>query len=104
MASAERGLQRADKSQLTMPKSRFLIALHSPNALLETGLRICPPEKRRNEVPFAAEQSVLSSHVVEQRSRTMGMCVSREQAANFLCSRGGVRPVPYREQIQDSPR
>ena len=35
------------------------IALHSPAALVETGLRMCPPEKRRDRNPFADEQSVL---------------------------------------------
>jgi len=46
-----------------MAESRFLIALHSPNALRKTGLRICLPEKSRKKVPFAAEQSVLCSPV-----------------------------------------
>jgi len=32
---------------------------YSPNALVETGLRMCPPEKRRDGDPFADEQSVL---------------------------------------------
>jgi hypothetical protein len=39
------GFQGTDESQLAMAESRLLIALHSPNALLETGLRMCPPEK-----------------------------------------------------------
>jgi hypothetical protein len=47
MGSAERSLQRAHKSQLAMAESRLLIALHSPNTLLETGLRMCLPKKAR---------------------------------------------------------
>jgi hypothetical protein len=39
------GLVRADKSQPAMAESPLVIALHSPYAPLETGLRICPPEK-----------------------------------------------------------
>ena len=27
------------------PNPRLVIALHSPDALFETGLRMCPPEK-----------------------------------------------------------
>jgi hypothetical protein len=38
------GLWDAVKPQ-TSPLHRFLIALHSPTARLETGLRMCPPEK-----------------------------------------------------------
>jgi hypothetical protein len=36
-----------------------MIALRSPYAFLETGLRMCPPEKRRDGDPFADDQSVL---------------------------------------------
>jgi hypothetical protein len=43
-------------------KSQLLIALHSPYALLEIGLRMCPAEKNRDGAPFA-EQSVLCSPV-----------------------------------------
>ena len=39
------GFEDADKSQLSMPESTALIALHSPASLGETGLSICPPEK-----------------------------------------------------------
>jgi hypothetical protein len=34
---------------------RLLIALHSPYALLETGLRMCPPEKAGTVTLFTAE-------------------------------------------------
>ena len=40
-----------------------MIALHSPNALLETGLRMCLPEKSRDRTASDAEQSVLRSPV-----------------------------------------
>jgi hypothetical protein len=32
--------------------SQLLIALHSPNALFETGLRMCPAEKNRDSDPI----------------------------------------------------
>jgi len=41
------------------PNLRLVIALHSPEALIETGQRICPLEKRRDGHRFADEQSVL---------------------------------------------
>jgi hypothetical protein len=45
------------------PNPRLLIALHSPNALPQTGLRMCLPEKSRTLTAFGAEQSVLCSPV-----------------------------------------
>jgi hypothetical protein len=45
------------------PNPRLLIALHSPYALLETGLRMCPPEKSQENTAFDAEQSALCSPV-----------------------------------------
>ena len=33
------------------PNHQLLIALHSPNALLKTGLRICLPEKSQDSDP-----------------------------------------------------
>jgi hypothetical protein len=35
------------KSSPLSPPHRFVIALHSPSASSETGLRMCPPEKGR---------------------------------------------------------
>ena len=55
------------------PIFRQVIALHSPNARLETGLRICPPERSRNKVPFAAEQSVLCTGL-SRTNRTKWAC------------------------------
>jgi hypothetical protein len=53
-------LHRSSRVKLrTSPHHRFLIALHSPTALLETGLRMYPLEKRRVRSSFADDQSVL---------------------------------------------
>jgi hypothetical protein len=35
----------ADKVKLLSLYHRFVIALHSPDGVVETGLRVCPPEK-----------------------------------------------------------
>jgi hypothetical protein len=45
------------------PNPRFVSALHSPDGVFETGLRVCLPEKRWDGVPFAGEKSVLCSPV-----------------------------------------
>jgi hypothetical protein len=63
MGSAEIGSSDVDKVNPLWPNPRLVIALHSPNALLETGLRVCPPEKSQDRSPFATEQSVLCSPV-----------------------------------------
>ena len=43
--NAEPGFKVLAKVNSTWRILRQLIALHSPNALLETGLQMCPPEK-----------------------------------------------------------
>ena len=51
--SQDTGLREAPKSfcrfptkvKSLWPNARLLIASHSPNTLLETGLHMCPPEK-----------------------------------------------------------
>ena len=50
--SAECGFQVADKVNSFRLSPLLLIALHSPNALVETGLRMCPPEKSQDNAPF----------------------------------------------------
>jgi hypothetical protein len=45
------------------PNPQLLIALHSPNAPLETGLCMCLPEISQDNTAFDAEQSVLRSPV-----------------------------------------
>jgi len=67
---------------------RLVIALHSPHALLETGLRMCPPEKSRHVAVTYPERSFLSSPVCRANIAKNGH-VSRilgERAAEFLCS------------------
>jgi len=58
-------LQRSNQRlpYLTDCRSHLAIALHSPEALIETGLHMCPLEKSQEMTAFAAEQSVLCSPV-----------------------------------------
>src|SRR5208282_2991474 len=52
LGSAEHVFQGAYKVNSLWPNPRLLIALHSPSPLGETGLRICPAEKRRDSTSF----------------------------------------------------
>jgi hypothetical protein len=62
-----------------------VIALHSPDALLETGLRVCPPEKRRDS------DAVLSRAV---RSLQSGLLrKNREKRATFAYFGGKNRGI-----------
>ena len=45
------------------PKPRIVIAVHSPNALVETGPRVCHPEKSQHVEATRSEESVLSSPI-----------------------------------------
>jgi hypothetical protein len=86
--SGKPGGQGADKSQLAIAESRIVIALHSPNALIETGLRECSPEKSGDSAPFAAEQCVLRGPVSRANIATNGHTsrIWGYGAAELLCS------------------
>ena len=71
-----------------MAESHVLIALHSTNALLKTGLRMCLLEKSQDSTAFDAEQSVLCGPVclgiiVKVRAYFAHFGV---RAVEFLCS------------------
>ena len=53
------------------PNPRLLIALHSPNALPETGLRTCPAEKKPGQcpVPSRAVRSLQSGLLRNYREK-----------------------------------
>jgi hypothetical protein len=55
----ERCLQRIEEVNSLWPNPGLKIAMHSPKALIETGLHMCPPEKTRDVHAVADEQCVL---------------------------------------------
>jgi hypothetical protein len=73
---------------LTSPHHRFLIALHSPEALIETGLHRCPAEKSRDSDPFADEQShsLQSGLPVNNREMRALFAYFGAERAGILCS------------------
>jgi hypothetical protein len=51
------------KGQSPWPHRRFMIALHSPHLLVETGLRFCCPEKNAPKLPYSVWRVAFSSPV-----------------------------------------
>ena len=45
------------------PHHRFVIALHSPEEVVETGLRVCPPEKKATRLAYGVRRDTFSSAV-----------------------------------------
>jgi hypothetical protein len=67
---------------------RFLIALHSPYALLETGLRMCPPGEKAGRCPLRrrAARSLKSRLPVSNRKIRALFAYFGGRRPNFLCS------------------
>jgi hypothetical protein len=53
----------SDKVKSLSPHDRFVIALHSPEGIIETGLLVCPSEKKARKLPFGAEGDTFSGPV-----------------------------------------
>jgi hypothetical protein len=53
----------ADKVKSLSPHHRFVIALHSPDGVVETGLRICPPEKNAPKLACGVQRDTFSGPV-----------------------------------------
>jgi hypothetical protein len=51
------------------PHHRFVIALHSPDGVFETGLLGCPAEKNAAKLACSVEQDTFSSPVSERELR-----------------------------------
>jgi hypothetical protein len=68
--------------------SQPLIALHSPNALFETGLRMCPAEKNRDSDPILsrAVRSLQSGLFGNNRGKLAYFAYLRGIEAGILCS------------------
>src|ERR1017187_6562356 len=78
----------ADKVKLLSPHDRFVIALHSPDRVVETGLLVCPPEKKGCKSLPAAMSRTLSP-VRFERKRCGIAPISRNFKSNpggFLCT------------------
>jgi hypothetical protein len=75
------------------PNPKPLIALYSPSALPETGLRMCLPEKSRHGTASNAKQSVLCSPVCLGIIAKYGhfLRISEEEAPIFSALETGWR-------------
>jgi hypothetical protein len=83
------------------PNPQLLIALHSPNALLKTGLHMCPPEKNRYSDGLRCKQSVLRSPVCLGIIAKYGHCsrFSAHSEPNF----SGLQTA-WRRELDSNPR
>jgi hypothetical protein len=86
------------KVNSSWPNRRLVIALHSPNPLLETGLRVCPPEKRRDSDALQCRvvrslQSGLSRKNREMRARFADFGERESGISLHLRLRGGARSL-----------
>jgi hypothetical protein len=76
------------KVNLPWLNPRLLIALHSPSALCETGLRVCSPEKSRDSDPVlsGAVRSLQSGLLRKNRDKWALSRIAVERTAKLLCS------------------
>src|SRR3981081_4476906 len=75
------------KSRPLAPHHRFLIAMHSPNGVVKTGLRVCPPEKEARKL--REELRTRFSLVRFERKNRGIAAISRDfqdNAGRFLCT------------------
>jgi hypothetical protein len=69
------------------PNSPLVIALHSPDAHLETGLRMCPPEKSRTPTVCCRAVRSLQSDLFGDYREILALFVNfSAKRAEFLCS------------------
>jgi hypothetical protein len=88
MESDERHSQRLNQVKSLSPHRRFVIGLHSPVKVTETGLRMCRPEKGQQIDPFDSEQSVLFSPLCGRNIAKYGhvLRISWQSRGQILCS------------------
>jgi hypothetical protein len=60
---------KADKVKALSPHHRLVIALHSPDGVGETGLRVCPAEKNTAKLGYGAKQDTFSGPVSGRESQ-----------------------------------
>ena len=80
------------------PHHRFVIALHSPVKVTETGLRMCCPEKGRqiDAIRSRAVRSLQSALRTKYYEIRASLRISQQKAGQFLCGLDllAERPVP----------
>jgi hypothetical protein len=99
--SAEIGFQDSGTSQLSLAPTAASDRIVSPNAPVETGLRMCLPEKKRGYSPYLALSSPFSAvrPVWEQSRNTGTIRVSRRRAGGISLrfrlrgGEGGIRTL-----------
>ena len=69
--SAKESLPKKVKAR-TSPHHRFVIALHSPGGVVETGLLMCPSEKKAPNIASGVQRDTFSSPVFQQNVRNCG--------------------------------
>ena len=90
-----------EKVNPVSPNHRFVIALRSPDGVLETGLSMCPPEKRqvRDAVRCRAVRSPQSGSSANNREIRAFFAYFEGRRADFLCTPdcvaegGGIRTL-----------
>jgi hypothetical protein len=63
VGSAEPGFRKRTKVKPLSPRHRFVIALRSPDGVVETGLLGYPPEKKAAKPAWSIEQDTFSGPV-----------------------------------------
>jgi len=78
---------RLNQVKSLSPHHRFVIALHSPVKVTETGLRMCPPEKGRqiDAIRSRAVRSLQSALRTKYYEIRASLRISRQKAGQFLC-------------------
>ena len=88
VGSDEQRSQRLNQVKSLSPHHRFVIALHSPVKVTETGLRMCRPEKGRqiDAIRSRAVRSLQSALRTKYYEIRASLRISRQKAGQFLCS------------------
>ena len=87
VGSDERHSQGLNQIKSLSPHHRFVIALHSPVKVTETGLRMCRPEKGRqiDAIRSRAVRSLQSALRTKYYDIRASLHISRQNAGQFLC-------------------
>src|SRR5450755_1269242 len=109
VGSDERHSQGLNQVKSLSPHHRFVIALHSPVKVTETGLRMCRPEKGRqiDAIRSRAVRSLQSALRTKYYEIRASLRISRQKAGQFLCGldllaeRVGLElSLPFRMNVQ----